>query len=264
MVSEQPKSRTDAAMGTQPGTGKPAQGMPSAGGQQPPQQRAGQGAPPSQSGVGTPSQSAGQQTQQKAGQVADQAKEQVAQVADQAKEQAGQVVDQAKEQVVSQVGSQKDRAVDSLGTIVDALRQTGQQLHKSDQHGIAQYAEKAADRVEQFTGNLKGKDVQTIVRDVERYARRQPALFLSGAFALGLLGARFLKSTGQREEEHDSPGGGYRPGQYGSYGRSGQYGQPGQYSASYSGRYDGADMGKRPGTSASQERSWSVRGTETR
>ena len=47
---------------------------------------------------------------------------------------------------------------------------------------------------------MREKDVQAIVRDVERYAREQPALFLGGAFVLGLLGARFLKSTANREE----------------------------------------------------------------
>ena len=34
-----------------------------------------------------------------------------------------------------------------------------------------------------------------MVTQVEQYARRQPAIFLGGAFALGLLGARFLKSS---------------------------------------------------------------------
>ena len=33
------------------------------------------------------------------------------------------------------------------------------------------------------------------MHDAQRLARRQPALFVGGAFALGLLGARFLKSS---------------------------------------------------------------------
>ena len=125
-------------------------------------------------------------------------------VVEQTQQKAGEVVDQAKQQATSQLSSQKDRAVDSLGTVADALRQTSKHLRESDQQGIAQYADKAAERVEQFSGQLRGKDVQEIVRDVERYARQQPALFLGGAFVLGLLGARFLKSTAQREDDGDT------------------------------------------------------------
>jgi hypothetical protein len=35
---------------------------------------------------------------------------------------------------------------------------------------------------------------------VEDFARRNPAVFLGGAFALGLVGARFIKSSGHRAE----------------------------------------------------------------
>jgi hypothetical protein len=38
-----------------------------------------------------------------------------------------------------------------------------------------------------------------MVRNVEDFARRQPALFIGGAFMLGLLGARFLKSSAQTD-----------------------------------------------------------------
>jgi hypothetical protein len=42
------------------------------------------------------------------------------------------------------------------------------------------------------------------VSEAEDFARRQPALFLGGAFALGLLGARFLKSSGQQASQGGS------------------------------------------------------------
>jgi len=35
--------------------------------------------------------------------------------------------------------------------------------------------------------------------------RREPALFLGGAFALGLLGARFLKSSRKGEQTYRAP-----------------------------------------------------------
>ncbi len=246
MVSQQPQNRSATTAGSTP---KP-----------------GANAPQGASGGSTPS-GAGHssQTQQKVGEVTDQAKQQ-----------AGEVVDQAKQQATSQLSSQKDRAVDSLGTVADALRQTGKHLHENDQQGFAQYADKAAERVEQFSGQLRDKDVQEIVRDVERYARQQPAMVLGGAFVLGLLGARFLKSTAQREEsggsgedrDRGNQSGGYRPGYYArAYG--GRYGggaMPGGYGAT-TGSTAGATT-DRPGAggtgTSTGERSWSVRGTEAR
>lgn len=225
MVSEQPQNRRDTMIGSTPKPG----GMPqkASGGMQ-----GGAGsASQTQTDMGAKAQDVVEQTQQKA----------------------GEVVDQAKQQATSQLSSQKDRAVDSLGTVVDALRQTSKHLRESDQQGIAQYADKAAERVEQFSGQLRGKDVQEIVRDVERYARQQPALFLGGAFVLGLLGARFLKSTAQREDDGDTSH--YRSGQYGGY-------RPGYYSGAYGGAYGSGAASGRPGAYGTRERSWYVRGTE--
>lgn len=226
MVSEQPQNRSDTMMGTTP---KPGAGS---------AQRASGGtpggagnSPQAQTDLGAKAQDVAEQTQQKA----------------------GEVVEQAKQQATSQLTSQKDRVVDSLGTVADALRQTGKHLHENEQHGLEQYANKAADRVEQFSGQLRGKDVQEIVRDVERYARQQPALFLGGAFVLGLLGARFLKSTAQRE--NDGGSGDYRAYPYGGY-------RPGYYSGAYGGEYGSGMPTGRAGAYGTRERNWYVRGTE--
>jgi hypothetical protein len=53
----------------------------------------------------------------------------------------------------------------------------------------------AADQMRHFSDQLRQKDVRELLSDVERFAQRQPTVFLGGAFALGLLGARFLKSS---------------------------------------------------------------------
>jgi hypothetical protein len=70
--------------------------------------------------------------------------------------------------------------------------------------------------------------------DLENLARRQPALVLGGALLLGLMGARFLKSS-QRDRQ-------FR-GESQSYGRIGRTGNGGydQFSGSnpqFSGGYD--------------------------
>ncbi len=126
-----------------------------------------------------------------------QTQEQVGQVVDQAQEQVGQAVDQAKQTATSQVATQKDRAAQALVPIAQALRQTGQELRGREQATIAEYVDTAAQQVERFYAFLHEHDVNQIVGEVERFARRRPGLFLGSTFALGLLGSRFLKSSAQ-------------------------------------------------------------------
>lgn len=157
--------------------------------------------------------------QDKAGQVVDQARNTASRAVDQAQQAAapaidqvqqtaGQVVDQARQTVTSRVASQKDRAATSLTTVAQAIRQTGDGLRQQDQSAIADYTDTAAQYVERFSNFLQGRDVGQLVGDVERYARRNPTMFLGSAFALGLLGARFLKSSSQ--PDYQGGGGDYR------------------------------------------------------
>jgi hypothetical protein len=151
-----------------------------------------------------------------------------ADMANQARETAGQVAEQARQQATSRIADQKDRAAEGLTGVANALRQTSQQLRQQDQAGFTDYIDSAAKQVERISNYLRGKDVGELIDDAEYYARREPALFVGGAFVLGLLGARFLKSS------RPQPGGSrnyplaarqnysYRRGTYGAdYGRAG-------------------------------------------
>jgi hypothetical protein len=116
---------------------------------------------------------------------------------DQAKQNAGQVVDQMREQASNRLVGQIGQTSEGLHSASEALRSVGQQLRQNAQAPapIAQYADKAADQVERVSTYLRDKDLDRIVDDVERFARHNPATFIGGAFALGLLASRFLKST---------------------------------------------------------------------
>ena len=120
-------------------------------------------------------------------------------VMDQAKDKAQQLAGQAREQTTQRVESGlsqgKARAATTLGTVAQTLRQSAQPLRDQNQAGAGQYIEQAASQVQRLSDYLQNTDVHEIVDGVERAARRQPALFLGGAFALGLLGARFIKSS---------------------------------------------------------------------
>jgi len=125
-------------------------------------------------------------------------KRQVSGVASEVKQGASDLVDGAKAQAVGAVEQRKTAAAESLGTVAEALRGAAHTLADGPTAPLREYAESAAEQVDKVARYLKEKDVQTLARDTETFARRHPEVFLGGAFLAGILAARFLKSTGQR------------------------------------------------------------------
>lgn len=113
---------------------------------------------------------------------------------DQAKQAVSDAAQRATDQVESRLDSQKERAADSLSNLAQSLRSTGQQL-EGQPAGIGGYVQRAADQVDDFAYYLREREIGEMVDQVEDFARRQPGIFLGAAFSLGLLGARFLKSS---------------------------------------------------------------------
>jgi hypothetical protein len=105
------------------------------------------------------------------------------------------IIDKVRDTAAAQLTSQKNRATDGLGSISQAVRQSTHQLRDQEHDVIAHYIEQAADQIDRFSRSLRDKDVGDLARDMQRMAQRRPALFIGGAFAVGLLGARFWKSS---------------------------------------------------------------------
>ena len=105
------------------------------------------------------------------------------------------LIDKVRDTATAQLTSQKNRATDGLGSISQAVRQSTHQLRDQEHDVIAHYVEQAADQIDRFSQRMRDKDVGDLVRDVQQMARRQPALFIGGAFAVGLIAARFFKSS---------------------------------------------------------------------
>jgi hypothetical protein len=61
--------------------------------------------------------------------------------------------------------------------------------------------DEAANQLERVSNQLRDKDVGELMQDAQQFARRRPAVFIGSAFAIGLLGARFLKSSRDRHDE---------------------------------------------------------------
>jgi hypothetical protein len=135
-------------------------------------------------------------------------------VTEQAKELAGQVQQKATQRVESGLAKGKTQVAETLHAVNQSLLISGQQLRDRNQQNVSRYVDQLADRVQRAASYLQNTDVSEIVDSTEQFARRRPALFLGGAFALGLLGARFLKSSRRQVAGGaQRAGGGVRSGQ---------------------------------------------------
>lgn len=117
-----------------------------------------------------------------------------------AQQKASKYAEQGRERAVGQLATQKERASSELGGVAKALRTTGEQLQEQEQGSVAKYVGQAAERTERLSEYLSERDANELVGEVEDFARNRPAVFLGGAFAVGVAAARFLKSSaGHRE-----------------------------------------------------------------
>ena len=133
-------------------------------------------------------------------QVTEQARQQGQQLAQQARQQAGELANRGSEQIKGQLANQKHNASQRLTPVQAALRETAQQLRKQGQGQVGDYAERAADQVERFSTYLRETEVDEIMDEGRRFARRRPGLFLGSAAAIGFFATRFLKSSSEEQQ----------------------------------------------------------------
>jgi hypothetical protein len=109
----------------------------------------------------------------------------------QLKDKAHEVVEQAQ----SAVEGGKARVAERAHGVAEALHHASDGLRAEDQEDIARYTQSVAEKIEQLSGFLRDRDLASMASDMKRFAQRQPALFLGGAFTAGLMAARFIKSS---------------------------------------------------------------------
>jgi hypothetical protein len=128
-----------------------------------------------------------------------------------------------RQKVASAADTQKNRAAEGLGGIADVARQTGEEL-RGQNETLASWVNAASDQLRHMADRLRDRPAAEFAEDLTRFARERPAVFLGGAFLLGLGVARLLKSS----PPHAWQGGGFDRG-----GRA-----PGQGSTPPTGRPD--------------------------
>jgi hypothetical protein len=105
------------------------------------------------------------------------------------REQMQNLAQSATEGVRSSLTEQKDTAASSLGSFAGGGEATATRM-----------AEWAADGLERVSSTLRTKDLNSMVRELESFARSQPVAFFVCAAAAGFLATRFLKA-GSRDNQ---------------------------------------------------------------
>jgi hypothetical protein len=140
------------------------------------------------------------------------AREQVRQAKDKVVGQARTTLRDARQQAGSTLSRGRLQAADQLGGLGSAFHRTSETLRQEEQARFADVTDNVARQIDRVAGYLREADGRTMARDLESLARRRPELVFAGAFALGIVAARFLKSSTPRPEFDEAEG-------YPSYGR---------------------------------------------
>jgi hypothetical protein len=107
---------------------------------------------------------------------------------------AGQIVDEIRDAAETLLEEQKQRAADAVHSVADALQRTAQTLDRENMP-IAHYATRAAERIDEFSERFRQRRWSDLTAEAEGFARRQPALFLAGAVAMGFVFGRVMASS---------------------------------------------------------------------
>jgi ElaB/YqjD/DUF883 family membrane-anchored ribosome-binding protein len=99
----------------------------------------------------------------------------------------------------------KAKATDTLDGVSRFFDDTAKALDDQLGSDIGDYIHRAAAAVEGFTDTLKQKDVEELLDDARDMVRRNPALAIGAAAAVGFVLVRLLKSASPADEDAQPP-----------------------------------------------------------
>lgn len=108
---------------------------------------------------------------------------------------AGTLAQRATDLGLQQADRGREQAAQGLEQLSDSIRRVSQEM-ETEQPAIANVAGTAAEQAERIAEYLRTTDVREMIGTVEDVARRQPLLFVGGAFLLGVAASRFIKAAG--------------------------------------------------------------------
>ncbi len=115
------------------------------------------------------------------------------------RETAQNAVNQGKSFLGKQVDERSTVIGQQIGSLAQDLRNVGDQLRENGTVGAAAgYVDQGAELVDKLAQYLQDADSDTLIGDLEHYARRQPWAVAGAAVVLGFAASRFLKTSSVR------------------------------------------------------------------
>jgi hypothetical protein len=141
--------------------------------------------------------------------VADRAINEGRSLARQVKATAGDAFDNVTTKASEKLEEHKSNLAAGLTNVASGFREFGSTLeNKGTENQVTRFTSEltntAARKIDSAANYFESHDLNAMYRDMESLARRNPALFLGGAFALGFLAARFFKSSNPRRSSGTS------------------------------------------------------------
>jgi hypothetical protein len=125
---------------------------------------------------------------------------QIAEASHQLVDQARSSLRDARDQAAASLSESRKRAGTQLGGLATALQKAGEHLRTENQASVAHVADSLARKLEGVSRYVQDNEMAAMVDDLEQFARRRPAAVLGFGLVVGLLGARFLKSSDRGRE----------------------------------------------------------------
>lgn len=101
----------------------------------------------------------------------------------------------AGQKVGTKLDRQKSQIASTISSLASALSESSHSLDMEGEARIGRYAESLGAQLDRLAGYLEEQDLGDMLESVEDLARRRPAIAIGGCFLLGVMMARFLKSS---------------------------------------------------------------------
>lgn len=131
------------------------------------------------------------------------------------KAKATEMGDRAREKADARLVEAETQISNQIREFGTAIRLAADHLDRNNQGQTARLITSAADRIENFSGRIEGRDLGSVLGEISTIARRHPAAFVAGTMALGFLASRILKAGSDNQGDMDEAyfgQSGYAPG----------------------------------------------------
>jgi hypothetical protein len=135
-----------------------------------------------------------QTAQRAAGEVASTAAGEARALVEDARSQAQELMSKARGELSEQAEQRAQHAAQGLRTLSDQLRAMAEG-HPEEAGPVASWTREMQLRLQQWSGRLEQGGVEGVLRDLSRFARRRPGVFLVGCVAAGVVVGRVVKDV---------------------------------------------------------------------